>query len=321
MAFSLVILTALFFFATPLKTRALGENFDLSLFPNYPKPGSAASAVVSSLNFEVEKSAIIWTVNGKVKRKGTGEKTLNFTMPDFGKTIKIGVEIITPDKENIAKSVSITGNDLDLIWQADTYIPYWYKANSLAVVESFVNFAAIPHLFLNNTLLQRDKLFYEWFFDYEKQSGASGIGKNSFKAQIKNFDDHTVTVKVSDLGRKTLIEKSAVISASKTNPEIIFYEIEPLAGVVFGSSAPSETNLESEEIILKAEPFFFSLDKTSDYSYEWEMNGKKINPEGEHGTIHLKKNPGISGTAFIKLSVQNLKKIFQSAEKTIKINF
>ena len=75
------------------------------------------------------------------------------------------------------------------------------------------------------------------------------------------------------------------------------------------------------EIIIKAEPYFFSKEAIKNLSFLWLLNNKKTEPLEKLNMIGLTLSPDISGTALLELEILNRRNALQSAEKNLRINF
>ncbi len=201
--------------------------------------------------------------------------------------------------------------DVDLLYEPLTYTPYWYKGSALPTIKSLVKVVAIP---------SSPNLIYDWHINNKKQFGASGLGKDLFIFEIKNYDDYNITIKIYNDDKSIFIEKAVVLSASQIKPEIIFYEENPLMGTIFNNALKENFNLFAEAINIIAEPFYFS--DINQLDYDWEMNNKNIAPQEDNPQIINMEVPvGVSGTSNISLKITNLINQFQSASKNINITF
>ncbi len=201
--------------------------------------------------------------------------------------------------------------DVDLLYEALTYTPYWYQGSALPTIKSQVKVVVIP---------SSSVLIYDWYINNKKQFYASGIGKDFFIFEIKNYDDYNITVKILDKNKTVVFEKAVVLSAGQIKPEIIFYEESPLMGIIFNNTLKESFNLFKETINIIAEPFYFS--NINQLGYDWEMNNKNILPqENNQRIINLQTPAGISGVSNISLEITDLLNQFQTANNKINITY
>lgn len=302
------------------RVQASGGDFFIDLIPSNPVPNSEVIIKMRSYSFDVNRSDIVWQVDGKVISKGMGERTLKIISPDFGQEKNIIASVVTADGFISKKLFILTGNDIDLLWEAVTSTPLAYKGRAMPVIGSSVKITAIPYIFSNKKEIAAKNLIYEWFLNYKKDINASGAGKNSFLFDIKDFDDYAITLKISSKDNIIVFEKGIFFNADDNQPKIVFYEENPLEGPQYNKAMLGNFQMENGEIGIKAEPFFFSKNSLKRLSYEWVMNGEKIISEGPKNFLSLRAE-GKSGKSIIGLKINNPVDILQFAEKSLEINY
>ena len=302
-------------------SRASGSGFSLIFIPSNPEPGAKVTARIETYDFDADRAFFTWEMDGAVLTKGTGEKSVSITSPELGKQKNIVVSVVTADSTSAKRTFPIIGQDVDMFWEAGTYVPFWYKGKALPVEESPIKIMAMPHLFSKGVEIKRTNLVYEWYVNFEKDLNKSGTGKNSFVFNPPIYDsEYTISVKVSSLDGGIIFEKGTSFDLAANSPKIIFYESRPIEGVFSNNALNNETQLSSSEISVKAEPFFFSKRNLKNLKYEWTMNGETISSDTEPGIITLRTEGG-SGAANIGLRISNPISILQFAEKFLQINY
>ncbi|MEK7607901.1 MAG: hypothetical protein AAB484_03215 [Patescibacteria group bacterium] len=317
----IILLTSLILFlvsqASAIEINTFDSEFSIEIIPNNPAPNEQIFAKTISYQFDIDRSNITWTLNGEIIAKGVGKKDASFLAPDFGKESRLVVSIITDKGISISKTLSFVGNDIDLLWEAETSVPAWYKSKALPAFKSLVKITAIPHLFSGGAEITPSGLVYEWSVNYEKIPDASGANKNSFAFQINDHEKIPIGLRVSNKNKSANLEKYMDVSTDRTRPKIIFYGDNPLEGPDFGNALEVETNLSSKEMAIRAEPYFFANPPVGGLSYSWTMNDQEINPDAFPNVLSLRTS-GEPGSSIIGLKIRGA---FQSAEKFIKINF
>jgi len=103
----------------------------------------------------------------------------------------------------------------------------------------------------------------------------------------------------------------------------LLYEQSPLRGVKYERALQGNFNLTNEEVVVTAEPYFFSAKDRRDAGiiYSWFLNGRQVsgNPDDE-SSIVLRRESG-SGSSLISLSVKHPGKLLQEAANAITVNF
>lgn len=298
--------------------QAVGTNFSIAIIPQNPIPGSMTTAKITSLHFDVNRASIIWKVDGKTVQSGVGKDSVSLESPALGKNRTVSIYITTVDGESASKSVVFVGNDTDLLWEALTITPFSYRGKALSPVQSQVKVTAIPYLFEGGLMIKDSDLVYDWSVNFKKDINASGAGKNYFLLKIKTNDDYTVSVKVSNKANDIFFEKSVKLSGADIKPKIIFYKEYPLEGPRYEEALNKKVSIDSQEMNLRAEPFFFSSSKLS---FNWKMNGKSIVADEAPNVLKLRAPDSGEGEASIGLDVKNNSNILQFISAGLEIIF
>ncbi|MBI5045589.1 MAG: hypothetical protein HZC14_01115 [Candidatus Niyogibacteria bacterium] len=295
--------------------------FSIKLTPNYPKPNTAVTAEILTYRFDEDRANIIWQINGKTVAQGLGVKTITFQSPDTGKTQKITAYVTTIEGNQESQLLNLTIHDVDLLVDALTYVPPGYRGKAWPTLQSSIRISAIPYLFKNGKKLPPETLIYEWSFDTKKNIPASGANKDSFVAQLPDSDDYLVTLKLSDQADEINFEKSIMLTARKTSPEIIFYEDNPLEGPIYAKALSGAIKLSQGAINLRAEPFYFSKENISALTYGWSMNDQPTPTEEKPNVLNLRAPENTTGETVINLTIKNLSRLLQSADATLRVMF
>src|SRR3989338_2221189 len=153
--------------------------FDLITFSTTPKtPGANESVLVTMNSYAVNLGTanITWYVNKEPIKNGTAETSLTLRTGDFGEKVTIDVVIITTEGLTVNKQFIIAPAEVDMLWEAQTYTPPFYKGKALPTYKSLVRVIAIPRF--NSVTSSPAKYFYKWTYDSNKGAGEA-IGKNS----------------------------------------------------------------------------------------------------------------------------------------------
>lgn len=304
-------------YAGAIETNTFDSEFSIEIIPNNPAPNEQVFAKAISYQFDIDRSSITWTLNGEVIAKGVGKKDANFLAPDFGKESRLVVSIITDKGLSVSKTLSLVGNDIDFLWEAQTTVPPWYKGKALPAFKSLIKITAVPHLFSGDAEIAPSGLVYEWSVNYEKIPEASGANKNSFIFQLNDHEKIPIGLRVSNKSKSASFEKYIDMSTDRVRPKVIFYGDSPTEGPDFGNALETKTALSSREMAIRAEPYFFANQPAGGLSYRWTMNDREVNPDAFLNVLSLRTS-GEPGSSIISLKIRGA---FQSAEKFIRINF
>lgn len=316
----LLVAAVLSVFFAARRSEALGGDFSIDFTPKSYEPGQEISASIKTFTFDPDRVEITWQVDGKTAAKGVGEKKIKITAPELGKEKKIDAYISLSNGAKILRSATLVGSDIDLLWEAVSYSPSWYKGRTLAVAESSIKITAVPHLYSGGKEISGSNLVYEWFVNYSKDESNSGAGKNSFAFNLSRRKDYVVSARVSNFDKSVSLEKLITFPLNAAKPKIVFYEDDLLEGAKYNKALKDGVSFGEEEIILRAEPFFFSSGVSGGSSYKWMISGKAATP-GDFPNILPLRAGGGSGSANISLKINNPAKVFQSVQKSLNINY
>ncbi|MFA4890153.1 MAG: hypothetical protein WC587_00750 [Candidatus Paceibacterota bacterium] len=295
-------------------------DFIIEMSPENPGPNENVNAKIITYSFDINRADISWLINGQKKDSGIGKSSFSFKTGEVGSKTTLTVSIITKDGLPASKSIIIRPADVDLLWEAANYVPPTYKGKALPSSESTIKVIAMPNIVSpgGNKILPSN-LVYQWEINNKKFPDVSGYGKSSFTFRSSEiFNEDSISITVSDFSQTVVASKRIKIKIE--SPKIIFYENRPIEGVLYDNALSGETQLGSDEISVKAEPFFFSKRNMGRLNYEWTMNGEKISPDTEPSIVTLRTGGG-SGSANIGLRISNLISILQFAEKSLMINY
>jgi hypothetical protein len=293
-------------------------QFSVEFNPEMPGPNQDVRAKIVTYSFDVDRAQITWILNGKVALSGIGEKEFSFKTGDLNTLTTLRVRVIVVDQGKTYRpeqSFSFKASDVDVLWQAENYVPASYKGKALATSRSLIKVTAIPYF-----SSPASKLIYKWEIDQKAYPELSGIGKNSITfLSTYSSNWHNIRVTVSDLNQTTTAQKRLRIDIR--DPNIILYNDHPLEGPHYGVALIDKVTMGGSDFSIRAEPYFFSLKDLKNLAYQWFMNNEVIKIEDLPNIISLRKPEIGSGRAEIAVSINNKINIFQFADRRLTINF
>jgi len=314
----------LFSFGT-FSANAQVQSTDISLqiFPSFPAPNQNVKATLTSQALDLNKTLISWSLNGETKLVGIGKKDFEFSTGDIGTVENISASIDTVGGNNIIKTLSVRATEIDMLWEAsDSYLPPFYKGKALPVSQGKIKVVAVPSFVNQDGKVSANNLTYAWKKDGKGQLEYSGWGKNYFLFQNNYLDkQNTVNVKVSDILGS--MDAGGSVTVENRNPKIVFYKMDSNLGVLWEKALTDGFSVGVDGETIVAEPYFFSRSDISspDISFVWSLNGQSISTPEPKNILSVKLDTDNHGTAIIKTAVENIKTLFQSAEKQINVSF
>ncbi|PJC49700.1 hypothetical protein CO033_00180 [Candidatus Nomurabacteria bacterium CG_4_9_14_0_2_um_filter_32_10] len=295
----------------------------LSISPEYPNPNQNVNATLNSHSINLDKANIYWSVNNQELSGGIGKKSFSFKTGASGSSMILSVTIDTIDGQNLSKTTTIIPANVDMLWEAyDSYTPPFYKGKALAPSQGIFKVVAIPNIINQNGKVNVNNLSYVWSKDGNTNLDSSGWGKNYFIFKNSYLDkENIVNVKVSDISGKT--NASGKINLKTVNPKILFYKNDSSLGIKWETTLSDGYTIDREGEALTIEPYFFSPKNinSSDLTFDWSLNKEKIETPNPKNILSIKPEAGKSGSATIKVLINNTKTLFQSMEKQLQVSF
>jgi hypothetical protein len=314
----LVILVEMSF--TPLFSSAEGivpteksSSIGVDIIPSNPKPNEDVKITLSSYSFDIDKSYIEWESGGKILLSGYGKKVYSFTTGKISTNNLFNVSIKPNDSENIIKkTISVDISEIDLLWEAtDSYVPPFYKGKAMLPQGGSIKVVAMPNI-------NKQNLTYSWERPFESSKDQSGFGKKSISFQNKELTKlEEVSVVVESVDGTYKSENSIAIPTKPV--DILFYKKSPTEGVLYNNAIVDTYTMYEDEMTIKSEPFFFSLNNGKDFlSYIWKVNGKSVETPNKKSEITIRPSSR-GGEATVSVIIENTRTFLQKANNLIKL--
>ncbi|HEY4494811.1 MAG TPA: hypothetical protein VJC02_01770 [Candidatus Paceibacterota bacterium] len=318
---SIAILSLFLFSIAYAQTPTSIDGVEISANPEIASPGQNITVSVESYITDLNAASIVWVVDGKNYAQGTGLKFINITAPAIGKSVNILAAIMTVENREIKKSMTIKSGGVDLIWESRGYTPPFYKGKALFSYQNNIVLTAIPHLSQNGTSeIDPKTLLYKWKKNTKVIQDSSGFGKQSVSIQeeIPTTIDIEVEVTTKDGSQKG----KASISLTPGNPSLLFYEEDPLYGVLYNKALVDNFRLKNQEIKIQAVPFTFNFSSpSSPLIFSWSINGYGQEELNKNQSVILRTKGDKEGSSSLSLEVKNENEILQGARANINIFF
>ncbi|MBI4119105.1 MAG: hypothetical protein HY452_02485 [Parcubacteria group bacterium] len=263
--------------------------------------------------------SIIITLVGSVSFSSAQEYLEQASQADLDQ-IESAINAIT--ETAFRQSVVETGNDfnLDIIWKANTILPYDYSGKALPSPLSFITLYALADA------PNPERLIYTWLVDdiSSNKDGPElqGRGKSVFSVTAFQTPEFTHEIRVfvqDDQGRRG----SATLEIKTVSPETYFYIFH---NDNYNNLSPDVLRFSpNRESSLMVRPFYFNTSNPANLEYDWRFDGRKeanSSPRPEILPINIGSNlvPGMS--ANLRLELKNKKagqNIYDRATRTTEI--
>ncbi len=269
------------------------QSVEIVASPEYPKPFSTVVLTANTFN-ATNLIAYRWSVDGVPALEGVGANTLSLQVGSIGQSYDVRLEIVSTDGRTVGTTrYVVRPADVDLVWEARTFVPSFYIGRRLPTATSDITVLALPFLRNNVSGDDASAYTYEWSVDSQRLSEQSGLGKTSATITPPFFSrPFNVSVLVStDNGSLAARE---TIHIAPITPLAIIYEDNPLLGLLTHRLLQGTLTLIDEEVTLLAFPYF--VDNPDEITYAWSLNNKSVETDGDMpNKTTLKRTGGVRG--------------------------
>jgi len=322
-----LLLLLVMFLLAPVSTHAqlppeVGSSLVVRYSPEFPKPGQEVRITVESFSIDLNQATISWFVDKTLRRQGAATKEFTFTVGPLGSESTIDVTAGTGDGVTVGERIVFRPTNVDLLWQAQSFVPPFYSGKALPTASGSITVEAVPNFVISGKRLSPDTLIYTWKYNEKVAQSASGKGKRSLTiTDLKPERTSIVDVEIASPDRSLVGTERLVLPLAK--PKVIVYEDYPLLGTLFNRSVRDSFFLAVNETRFIAYPYFMSLRSRNDTNLEylWHIDQSEVALGEDPSSITVSHEGDGEGNARVTVSIQNLRNIFQQAEKSFTVQF
>ncbi len=298
------------------------EQISVDISPTIPRPGDEVTINIEAYGTDLNRAFVSWTFNGKKLLSGTGEKQVKFYVGQVGSTNTVNLSVTPVNGPAIVKTFSFTPAEIDMLWEANTYTPPFYKGKALFTPQAEVTFVAIPNMIAKGSRVSPSQAVYKWKVGFDVQGDKSGYGKNTF---VFNgpiiLRDNKVSVEGYSSADSGVAGTGSYVLQAK-DPSALIYEDSALYGVLFNRALYGQYQMTDNEKKFNVYPFFFSgKNKNADIIYEWSLNDTRIPSPDTDNTMTFRKTEDQKGDARVAVSITGVSKILQAAQSQFGVYF
>ncbi len=299
------------------------SSINLNISPSNPRTGDSVALTVSSEMLDLDSSKIVWYVDG-VARKDTASKSITIKAKNSGE--KTAIRVVVETSDGIIKETSreISPAGVDLIVEPISYTLPFYKGKPFLVGQGIVKIVAMPDVVVNGVKTASKELNFKW------TKGNNILGSNSGKGQDSIIINSTIPIRDINIGVQILDNSGNILAENSkliilNDPKILFYENNPLYGILYNKAIMGSYYLGTqEELTVIAKPFSFDFlnDASEGSNYKWYVNENYVTPSGKTNELILRQTATSSkGTAYVSLDIKNTSKIVQYANGSFNVEF
>lgn len=299
---------------------ALPNELAVEMIPNYPRPDEMVFINLSLYTDDLNSANIAWYKDGKLVLNGKGQTKYSFRLGNVGEETDLEIRVNLLSGASFSKTFTLNPASVDLVSEANSYVPPFYKGKALPARQGSSKIVAMPEFVKNGKKISPQNLIYEWSNGVDAYQSQSGYGKNVLilNGSVLGKEDE-VEVLVTDPTNNLVAD--SFINIVPTDPEIVFYENNPYYGHLFDLAVKNTFDLKTGEVQILAAPYYFSKEREGLLKYDWRLNGETVPNLVGSRTAIFKKPEGQSGVSNISLSIENLNRVLQQADAGLMIKF
>jgi len=289
-----------------------GGNFRVS--PTYPQPNSELTISLEIYSLSLDGASIRWSVDGVALSDSDNARTMTLTTGPFGTSQSVRATITPQNGGTVIVQETIAPSQIDMIVEADTRVPSFYKGRALPASDEPVSITAIPHIpgYINTS-----GLMYKWTLGSTVLFGGPVRGKTTASFTMPKRQS-TLFLEITNANGTVL--GGEAISLKPATPELYFYEHNPLRGITERALSDTLTLVDTETTV-RAEPYFvaqniFDVGPIAG----WTIDGQNANYGEDVRTLTLRSEGG-SGEARVGFSLTHPQLYLQSVQRNFLIHF
>ena len=242
----------------------------LETTPSHPGPHERVVVDFSLYGVDLFGSTIRWYQNGVELIELKNNRSIEITTGGLGEKTTIHTVATLRSGESFSISKAILPTVVDLILEADTYVPYFYNGRALPSREAEIRAVAVVH---DGSNMPDTSYTYKWSLANSTLFGGPIKGKNVAELTMPRYDNKRLRVEVfNNLGES--VAKNNILLTPAT-PELYFYEESPLRGLQ-EKAVVSRLAALTEEVVVSGEPYYLTPKDLNQTSTEWKIDSEVV---------------------------------------------
>lgn len=299
-----------------------GNALSITFSPITPNPGDTVLVSVRSSLIDISESDILWQANGHTIAQGKGVDAASVQAGALGVEMRIDASVTPPGGVTAVAHATMIPTELDLLVDADSYTPPFYRGRPRASAGTNLHLQALPRFKRAGVFLPASALTYTWRRNDEVLGNISGRGRSTAIIPVEHLfgtDSISVEARSSD----GLLSHISSFSLKAEEPLLVLYEDHPLYGVLYHRALSASTFIPETEMTFSAAPFFAQAASVYDpaLNFLWHVNAKEIPPHSTDPSELTINAENSSGVAFVELEVTHATNYYLSAKGAWNITF
>lgn len=300
-------------YAQTVGVTALDINMEFD--PENPRPNQQVTASLVSYTINLNNQDISWFVNRQLIKREAGLTSFTFNSGAAGSTTTVEAQIIA-DGQTISKVATLQPSAVDILWEANTYVPPFYKGKKLPTRQADITLTAMPQ-FQNPTTDTIRTAVYYWNRNFQPQATSSGYAKQSYTFE-NNPINPTETVEVTVKNRSETEIATQTQDITFEDPFVVFYEKKD-SRIFDHKGSLAGFQVTEGNFNLLAIPYFFAFDKLTDLQFNWKAGDQFLAANAGKPNEIAFDLPEKGKRATISLDIASTPKLLQKISKNLEL--
>jgi hypothetical protein len=236
-----------------------------------------------------------------------------------GDPLTVSVQVVDPVWGSASNALTLAPLQLDILYDAPTYVPPFYRGRALPTGGGTVRLQALARFTQNGKLIPNSSIKFTWSKNGTVLGTLSGLGKSAVSIDaVSLYGANTISVKAVTADGELSANASVLIP--DTSPSLVLYEDHPLFGIIYFNALPPQV-FAPNEMTVAAVPYFVTATTLNDpvLRYEWLLNSaSSISSSTKRNEITIAADKDV---AQVHLEVTSSRNFFLSAASDWQFNF
>lgn len=300
------------------------DDIFVEVIPEIPGPNELVDLKLTSYSFNLNNYYIVWFENGEQKLAGYGEREFAFTTGNAGDISNV-TAVVEFNDQVFRKELRFSPSQVDLLWEVtDAYTPPFYKGKALPIQQSEITITAIPETLLIEPN-DAPNLVYYWDRNYNRESSASGFGRQSYTFEADPLLlNEKITVTSNDRRENSFAKNTIDIPTDTYKPKVLLYEINEDDRLLTQRALNTNSVINKDTIRMSFHPLHMSsvLPNFTDLFVNWGINQVPEPPQdfAKQNELYITSG-GAVGATQISIELEGIEKLLQSGASSFELLF
>lgn len=224
-------------------------DFALTPVPSLPKPSEEVTISIQDAGLNAIGAKVVWYINNKQQTQFANERVIKVTAGALGSKTTVAADLVRSDGSHVHAETVLLPTVVDLILEAQTYVPSFYEGRALPGRTSNLHAIAVVN---DGGTLPDSAYTYRWTLGDDVVFGGPVLGKNSISFPMPLYSND-LTVEVINPSGKLVARNT--MKLQDVPAELYFYEWSPLRGL-YRKAVSDPFALIGDETTIYGEPYF-----------------------------------------------------------------